>query len=368
LLKSNGEEARQKQNKEAIGDVVDVQDVPDHAVVEDATNTPTEKPLQDATEKNTTPSWEPGMYCRGIFKEDGIEYEGLVKSIESTEDGQYAVVEFIGYGNQECIWLQDLLLSNGEKSRQKQKTEANGEVLVNGQDVPDTQITAVVENKQNKEAPKDDNNNKKMVQNGNNILENKEWQVDDYCRAICDFDGQEHELQIIKQNPTNKEVFRVVVLGYGHKEIKNCNVLQQSRGENARKIQINAATQPQDEKVTEETSVSAVVSPNGSSPNTTLSSDRVTVIENGDDNNNISSKVKIPDAAGDGVNWKEKFEIQQGQLDEMSKVNDHLMIALDKMEKEMFGYVRIIQELKNSFKACVSDCSTAQRALVNGCR
>ena len=95
------------------------------------------------------------------------------------------------------------------------------------------------------------------------------------------------------------------------------------------------------------------MSPNGSSPNTTLSSDRVTVIENGDDNNNISSKVKIPDAAGDGVNWKEKFEIQQAKFDEMSKVNDHLMSALDKMEKEMFGYVRIIQELKNSFKVSV---------------
>ena len=79
----------------------------------------------------------------------------------------------------------------------------------------------------------------------NEKSDNKEWQVDDYCRALCDFDGQEHELQIIKQNPTIKEVFRVLVLGYGHKEIKNCNVLQQSRGENARKIQINAATQPQ---------------------------------------------------------------------------------------------------------------------------
>ena len=85
-----------------------------------------------------------------------------------------------------------------------------------------------------------------------------------------------------------------------------------------------------------------------------MSSDsRVTVIETGDDNNNISSKVKIPDAAGDGVNWKEKFDLQSAQFDEVCKVNDHLMITLDKMEKEMFGYVRIIQELKNSFKVSV---------------
>ena len=67
------------------------------------------------------------MFCRGVFKEDGLEYEGVVKSIASTDDGQYAVVEFVGYGNQEAIWFQDLLKSHGEKARQKQTKEALGE-------------------------------------------------------------------------------------------------------------------------------------------------------------------------------------------------------------------------------------------------
>ena len=49
------------------------------------------------------------MFCRGIYKEDGLEYEGLIMSVESTDDGQYAVVEFVGYGNQETLWLQELL-------------------------------------------------------------------------------------------------------------------------------------------------------------------------------------------------------------------------------------------------------------------
>ena len=49
------------------------------------------------------------MFCRGIYKEDGLEYEGLIKTVESTDDGQYAVVEFVGYGNQETLWLQELL-------------------------------------------------------------------------------------------------------------------------------------------------------------------------------------------------------------------------------------------------------------------
>ena len=57
-------------------------------------------------------------------EKSGLDYEGIIKSIESTDDGQYAVVEFIGYANQECIWLQDLLKSNGEEARQKQNKEA----------------------------------------------------------------------------------------------------------------------------------------------------------------------------------------------------------------------------------------------------
>ena len=153
-------------------------------------------------------------------------YEGIVEELATNEhQAEYAVVRFIGYGNTDSVWPKDLIRSDGKEAREKQINEAL----------------------------KDVNNNKNTVETSSNISKStpneksdtKEWQVDDYCRALCDFDGQEHELQIIKQNPNNKEVFRVLVLGYGHKEIKNCNVLQQSRGENARKIQINAATQPQ---------------------------------------------------------------------------------------------------------------------------
>ena len=65
-----------------------------------------------------------GMFCRGIYKQDGLEYEGIVKSIASTDDGEYAVVEFIGYGNEEPIWFQDLIESKGEEARDKQRKEA----------------------------------------------------------------------------------------------------------------------------------------------------------------------------------------------------------------------------------------------------
>ena len=39
------------------------------------------------------------MACRGVYSEDGLEYEGEIIAIESTEEGhQYATVRFIGYG------------------------------------------------------------------------------------------------------------------------------------------------------------------------------------------------------------------------------------------------------------------------------
>ena len=56
--------------------------------------------------------WQAGMFCRSIYKEDGQEYEGLVKSMESSEACcQYAVVQFVGYNHKDSVWLEDLLMS-----------------------------------------------------------------------------------------------------------------------------------------------------------------------------------------------------------------------------------------------------------------
>ena len=81
----------------------------------------------------------------------------------------------------------------------------------------------------------------------------------DFCRVLCEFDGQEHEVnknenksssvgnlfyfcifqvEIIKQHPSNPEIYRIQVLGYEHKEVKNRTLLKESLGETARKAQI----------------------------------------------------------------------------------------------------------------------------------
>ena len=64
------------------------------------------------------------MFCRAIFSEDGLEYEGELKEINVSDGHQYAIVEFLGYGNQETVWTDQLMESAGAKARKAQIDEA----------------------------------------------------------------------------------------------------------------------------------------------------------------------------------------------------------------------------------------------------
>ena len=55
----------------------------------------------------------------------------------------------------------------------------------------------------------------------------------------------------MKQHPSNLELFRILVLGYGHKEVKNRRDLKESLGEAARKAQIDANCKQEVPKTTE---------------------------------------------------------------------------------------------------------------------
>ena len=70
--------------------------------------------------------WKVGMFCRAIFSEDGLEYEGEIKEMEFSDEHQYAIVEFLGYGNQEPVWTDQLMESAGAKTRKAQIDEALG--------------------------------------------------------------------------------------------------------------------------------------------------------------------------------------------------------------------------------------------------
>ena len=83
-------------------------------------------------------------------------------------------------------------------------------------------------------------------------LYNPTWYEGDYCRVKCAFDGQIHEVKLLKQNTENPLVFKLYVLGYGYKEDINCSLFKKTRGEKAQKAQIEAVANSK--KIAEENS------------------------------------------------------------------------------------------------------------------
>jgi len=151
-----------------------------------------------------------GMFCRGVYQEDGIEYEGIVKSIASSDGGDYAVVQFIGYGNEEPFWFQDLLESKGEEAREKQRKEALGE-----ENVPVDNLIDIEE-----ETPKEG------------------W----FCRGVYTEDGLEYEGVVKSIASTNVGSYAVVqFLGYGNEQPIWFKDILKSHGEEARKKQMMEA-------------------------------------------------------------------------------------------------------------------------------
>ena len=146
-------------------------------------------------------SFKIGDNCRAPFGTDSVLCEGTILEISS----QFALVHFIGYGDTQYVAPKDLVDSIGEGARQDQ-------------------IRFVIE---------------KMFP-----TETLEWFVGDYCRAICDFDGLEHECQIVQQNEKDTKIFLVVILGDGRKEVKNRHILKDSMGEPERQKQIELLSIP----------------------------------------------------------------------------------------------------------------------------
>jgi len=105
------------------------------AITETKVKTPgvVEQPKTDVTAFQTAPvtstgqkviDWKVGMFCRAIFSEDGLEYEGELKEMNFADEHKYAIVEFLGYGNQEPVWTDQLMDSAGAKARKAQIDEA----------------------------------------------------------------------------------------------------------------------------------------------------------------------------------------------------------------------------------------------------
>lgn len=69
-------------------------------------------------------------------------------------------------------------------------------------------------------------NRNEFSENNEEFIENFDplthvWFKGDHCRVLCDFDGLEHEAKIIDYNYRDPNLYKVLILGYGKKEIKN---------------------------------------------------------------------------------------------------------------------------------------------------
>ena len=65
-----------------------------------------------------------GDNCRAMYLEE--EYEAKIKSIDKTENGQaYCFVRFVGYGNEESVWMEELKPSKGKEARDEQRKVAS---------------------------------------------------------------------------------------------------------------------------------------------------------------------------------------------------------------------------------------------------
>ena len=74
---------------------------------------------------DSAPKFNIGDSCRGVWSEDQNEYEATISSIDKADDGQLvANVTFIGYGNEDRIYVSQLLASHGPDARNQQLAEA----------------------------------------------------------------------------------------------------------------------------------------------------------------------------------------------------------------------------------------------------
>ncbi|KAG8232321.1 hypothetical protein J437_LFUL009420 [Ladona fulva] len=75
----------------------------------------------------TPPEWEVGSFCRAKYSEDGKLYEGKIIRID--ENAGTCIVRYIGYGNEENVYMDALLPTCGRSARKAQEDRAMEEQL-----------------------------------------------------------------------------------------------------------------------------------------------------------------------------------------------------------------------------------------------
>ncbi|XP_040577286.1 uncharacterized protein [Lepeophtheirus salmonis] len=128
--------------------------------------------------EGTMTNWSIGDLCVAVYSEDSLGYTAKINDISEDDAGsKYAIVEFVGYGNLETVWLADL------------------------------------------KPP---------------IIPETEFSKGAFARALSPEDGLEHEVEILEMNGT--EVI-IQYLGTGSTEVVQVENLLASRGEVAQEAE-----------------------------------------------------------------------------------------------------------------------------------
>ena len=176
--------------------------------------------------------WKEGSNARAVYPEDGIEYEGVIVSTGATEGGdKYATIKFLGYGNEESVWFQDILASRGEEARAQQIKDAAAAGV-------DLEVP-----KENEMAVDEIDSSAIASIPQNNVNDSKNWKVGDDCRAIFEADGIEYEGRIeeISAVDDGSQYALIKFHGYGNTQTAWLADVLPSLGKEAIDAQIKAS-------------------------------------------------------------------------------------------------------------------------------
>ena len=182
------------------------------------------KPEPNDMAQEAGKQFEVGDFVVATFTQDNLEYEGELVTSETDPDTefQYGVVRFLGYNNEETKWLDDLKPSNGEEARKRQIHEATSdEAKLEGDAEPEAEVKLEVN------------------------PQGQKWKVGDFVVATFSEDNVEYEgeLMTVETDPDSNHLFgSVKFLGYNNEETQWLDDLKPSKGEEARKRQIQYVT------------------------------------------------------------------------------------------------------------------------------
>lgn len=85
-------------------------------------NATNQSPSVDTSAGDRKLDWAPvskkaGDFCRATYKDDGVDYEAVIVSVDSQER---CLIKFLGYGNEQYTPMKELVASWGEEFRVEQ--------------------------------------------------------------------------------------------------------------------------------------------------------------------------------------------------------------------------------------------------------